>query len=243
VKELDGTELGHRLASVRERIRAAALRVGRDPETVALVGVSKSVDSAAVRAAMELGLRDFGENRIQEWLGKALEVGPDARWHLIGHLQTNKVRYLGRGITVLQSIDRPELLPALDARWPQWSEAARVAGRTAPYGLLQVNVAGEESKGGFRPADIERLVDILRGRAAEVSLPVRGLMTIAPYVIDAEQVRWVFRSLRQLRDTIEASTGMPLPELSMGMSGDFEVAVEEGATLVRIGTAIFGPRR
>jgi len=241
VKESNEAQLRDRIATVEGRIRDAARQAGRDPAEVTIVAVTKGATIDQVRLAVAAGLRDFGENRVQEWLIKESAIGPGQRWHLIGHLQTNKVRYLSRGIAVLHSLDRPGILAPVDARWRAWSGAAAQRGEPLPYALLQVNVAGESSKGGFAPAEVPAVVAGLVDRAG-AGVPVRGLMTIAPYVDDAEQVRWVFAALRQLRDEVEASTGARLPQLSMGMSGDYAVAVQEGATMVRVGTAIFGPR-
>lgn len=241
VKESNEDQLRDRIATVQGRVSDAARRAGRDPAEVMIVAVTKGATIDQVRLAAAAGLRDFGENRVQEWLNKESAIGPGQRWHLIGHLQTNKVRYLSRGIAVVHSLDRPGILAPVDARWRAWSAAAAQRGEPSPYALLQVNVTGESSKGGFAPTEVVEIIAGLAARAG-TGVPVRGLMTIAPYVEDAEQVRWVFAALRQLRDDVQASTGALLPQLSMGMSGDYTVAVQEGATMVRVGTAIFGPR-
>jgi len=213
------------LERVRERVARAAERAGRRAEDVLLVGVSKTVDVARVRAAIAGGLEALGENRVQEARDKITEVGRGVRWHLIGHLQTNKVRDALELFDVIHSVDRIDLARELDRR-------ARAKGRTIDT-FVQVNVGGELSKGGWPPEAVETAVDAL---SALAGLKVRGLMTIPPAVERPEDARGWFRALRKLAER------HGLAELSMGMSGDFEVAVEEGATMVRVGTAIFGPR-
>jgi len=235
--------VAERLEAVRARIAAAARRAGRSPEEVTLVGITKGVPVERIRAAVDAGLVELGENRIQEWLPKIAAVGPAARWHFVGHLQTNKVRYLARGVKVLHSLDRPRLLSVLEDRWESWCEGLRQQGcERDPVCLLQLNVAGEDTKYGLSPEKLDVFLGKLVSSGCKVR--VRGLMTIAPYTTDPESVRPVFARLRRLRD--DARLRYPelgFDDLSMGMSGDFEVAVEEGATLVRIGTAIFGPRQ
>jgi PLP dependent protein len=248
-----GTEIQCRLAAVRERVAAAAARAGRDPSRVTIVGITKGVDLARIQGAIDAGLIDLGENRIQEWLLKSVRVSGGVRWHYVGRLQTNKARYLARGISVLHSLDRAELLDAIEPRWCSWAaglqpEAGSDPGPSSastaaiePVCLVQVNVAGEKGKAGLAPRDLGAFLERI---AAGGLVRVGGLMTIAPYTDRPEDVRWVFAALRELRD--QASGDFPqlgLEHLSMGMSGDFEVAVEEGATMVRIGTAIFGARR
>lgn len=214
------------LADVRARIAAAAERAGRDPASVQLVAVSKSFPAEAVIAAARAGQRLFGENRVQEAVAKAAAVRSagvtDIAWHMVGRLQTNKVRAAAGLFAMIHSIDSLRLARALSLRL------------TSPLPVLvEVNVAGEESKAGFSPEETREAV---RTIAALPYLEVRGLMTVAPAVPDPELVRPVFRRLAAL------ARALGLPELSMGMSGDYPVAIEEGATLVRIGTAIFGPR-
>jgi len=213
---------------------AAAGTAGRDPTGVRLVAVSKTFPIQAVREAYAAGQRDFGENRVQEGLQKIGETTDlTIRWHLLGHLQTNKVRKAGPAFAVVQSVDSVELIQKLDA-------AADEAGRT-PELLIQVDLAGEATKFGVPPAEVPRLFDAAGAcRAASVV----GLMTLPPVPDTPEDARPFFRRLRELRDEWLAA-GVPasmLRELSMGMSGDFEVAIEEGATMVRVGTAIFGSR-
>src|SRR5215510_482666 len=213
------------LERVRERIARAAERAGRRPEDVLLVGVSKTVDVPRIRAALAAGLTALGENRVQEARGKVAEIGRGPAWHLVGHLQTNKVRDALELFDVVHSVDRIDLARELDRR-------ARARGRPVDA-LVQVNVAVEPSKGGWPPEAIETAVDAL---TALPGLRVRGLMTIPPVVDRAEYARGWFRALRKLAER------HGLADLSMGMSGDFEAAVEESATMVRVGTAIFGPR-
>ncbi len=213
------------LEAVRGRIARAAARAGRDPASVKLVAISKTYGADAVLVAWNAGQRDFGENRVQEAEEKIPAVaalGARPVWHLVGHLQTNKVRPALQLFDILQSVDSLHLAEALQRRSVQ----------PLPV-LIEVNAGGEASKGGFAPGDVEGVVAALRPLS---HLQVRGLMTVAPQVSNAEEVRPVFRELAALARRLE------LPELSMGMSGDFEVAIAEGSTLVRIGTAIFGPR-
>jgi|SRR5688572_23191216 PLP dependent protein len=223
-----------RLTEVRARIDAAARSAGREPSSVRLIAVSKTFPIESVREAYQAGQRDFGENRVQEALQK-IEQSTDLsiRWHLIGHLQTNKARKAGPAFAMIQSVDTVELLERLD-------RAAEEAGN-APELLIQVDLGGEATKHGAPPAEVPRLFEAAAAcRAARVV----GLMTLPPVPDTPEDARRWFRTLRDLRDGWR-SAGVPadlLRELSMGMSGDFEVAIEEGATLVRVGTAIFGSR-
>jgi len=213
------------LARVRERIDAACRRAGRSPDDVTLVGVSKGSPARAVAEADAAGLQDVGENRVQEAIPKieALEaLGVRPRWHLVGHLQTNKAKTAAARFAIIQSVDSVRLAQAL-------SQAAQ---ESVPV-LLEVNVAQEATKFGFAPLEAGPALSTI---ASLAHLDVRGLMTVAPSVDDPEAVRPVFRCLRELRDELG------LRELSMGMTDDFEVAIEEGATIVRIGRAIFGPR-
>jgi pyridoxal phosphate enzyme (YggS family) len=224
-----------RLTAVRRRIAAAAGSAGRDPSSVRLVAVSKTFPIEAVREAYAEGQRDFGENRVQEALRKidASRDLPGLRWHLIGHLQTNKARKASPAFAVIQSVDSLELLGKLD-------EAAEAAG-TAPELLIQVDLAREATKFGIPEAEVPRLFD-----RATVCRAVRvvGLMTLPPASDAPEDARPWFRRLRELRDQwLDAGVpGQMLRQLSMGMSDDLEIAVQEGATLVRVGTAIFGGR-
>jgi len=213
---------------------AAAGAAGRDPTSIRLVAVSKTFPIEAVREAYAAGQREFGENRVQEGLQKIGETTDlTIRWHLLGHLQTNKARKAGPAFAMVQSVDSAELIQKLDA-------AASDAGRT-PELLIQVDLAGEATKFGASPDEVPRLFEAAGAcRAASVV----GLMTLPPVPDTPEDARPFFRRLRGLRDEWLAA-GVPasmLRELSMGMSGDFEVAIEEGATIVRVGTAIFGSR-
>lgn len=223
-----------RLIEVRARIDAAARSAGRDPASVRLVAVSKTFPLSAIREAFAAGQRDFGENRVQEALQKISgSADLPIRWHLIGHLQTNKARKAGPAFAVIQSVDSEELLEKLD-------RAAADSGGS-PELLIQVDLAGEATKFGAPPAQVPRLFD---AAAACRAAAVVGLMTLPPRAESPEDARRWFRRLRALRDEWRAA-GVPasmLRELSMGMSGDFEVAIQEGATIVRVGTAIFGSR-
>lgn len=226
--------IAERLAAIRARIDLAAGQSGRDPSTIRLIAVSKTFPIEAIREAYEAGQREFGENRVQEGLQK-IEGSADLsiRWHLIGHLQMNKARKAAPAFAVIQSVDSVELLQRLD-------RAAGEAGRT-PELLIQVDLAGEATKHGAPPEEVPR---ILEAAAACQAARVVGLMTLPPLPDTPEDSRPWFRRLRDLRDEWRAA-GVPasmLRELSMGMSGDFEVAVQEGATIVRVGSAIFGSR-
>ena len=213
------------VARVRERIARAAERAGRRADEVLLIGVSKTVDVARIRAAVGAGVTALGENRVQEAKAKIAELGRPAAWHLIGHLQTNKVKDALAVFDVIHSLDRLELAREVERRAAARGQAVEA--------LLQVNVAAEPSKGGVAPDAVGETLEAI-GKLGHVR--VRGLMTIPPEVERAEDARPWFRRLRELAER------HGLGELSMGMSGDFEVAVEEGATMVRVGTAIFGPR-
>jgi len=219
-----------RLTSVRSRIAAACGRAGRDPGSVRLVAVTKYASIEAVRELLALGHRDLGENRPQQLLERAsLLDGFAPTWHLIGPLQRNKARKVLPVAALTHSVDGPRLLEAVD----------RLAGELSlrPRVLLEVNVSGEETKHGLSPEELrEAWLRVASCRHVEVT----GLMTMAPYAEDPELARPVFRALRHLRDELAAEGPLALPELSMGMSGDFEVAIEEGATIVRVGSSLFG---
>lgn len=230
----DPDSVADRLAGIRGRIESAARSAGRDPSSVRLIAVSKTFPLQAIREAYLAGQRDFGENRVQEALQKIAESADLLiRWHLVGHLQTNKARKAGSLFAMIHSVDSVELLRKVD-------DAAAESGRS-PEILVQVDLARERTKSGAAPEDVPKLFEAAeRCRAARIA----GLMTLPPQTDIAEDSRGWFRRLRDLRDGWLAS-GTPasmLRELSMGMSGDFEVAIQEGATLVRIGTAIFGRR-
>ncbi len=219
------------LEKVRDRIKAAAQRAGRDPQKVRLVAVSKTVDAARIQEAVAAGQRLFGENYLQEARQKIAALGPDLCWHLVGHLQGNKAKGAVELFDLIHSVDRLKLAQTLD-------EAAARQGKIQAI-LIQVNLAAEETKSGAAP---QAVPDLLAQVARLSHLRVMGLMTIPPWFDAPEAVRPYFQTLRALRDRWRVLSGLSLEELSMGMSGDFEVAVEEGATLVRVGTDIFGSR-
>ncbi|MGE8590436.1 hypothetical protein D3C85_755760 [compost metagenome] len=224
-----------RIAHIRQRIADACARAGRSPDSVVLLPVSKTFEVDAIREAMALGLTRFGENKTQEIRQKAAALaGQGLQWVLIGHLQTNKAKDAARDATEVQSLDRADLAEALHRRLVN-------EGRTLDV-LVQVKTSTEPSKFGMAPEDVSAF---LRRIAAEFpTLRVQGLMTLAVNSSDPEPVRACFRALRELRDSLlaEKIEGVSLERLSMGMSGDFELAIEEGSTEVRIGTAIFGAR-
>ncbi|MBI3853253.1 MAG: YggS family pyridoxal phosphate-dependent enzyme [Verrucomicrobia bacterium] len=224
-------DLADSFTGVHERIKETCVRVGRDPASVTLLAVTKGQPLAVIRAAAETGQNLFGENRVQEAKAKIGECPGRLRWHMIGHLQSNKCRDAVELFDMIQSVDRLALAQEID----KWADKAA---KTMPI-LLEVNIAGEASKFGYSP---ERLLAELNQNNALKNIEVHGLMTIAPWTPEPEKVRPVFRQLRELKEQCEQILGAPLPHLSMGMSGDFEVAIEEGATLIRLGTVLFGPR-
>jgi hypothetical protein len=219
------------LEEIRRRMAEAARRSGRDPASVRLVAVSKTYPAEAVAAAAATGQRVFGESRVQESRDKIPACPPGLEWHFIGHLQKNKVRQALPLFPFFHSIDSTALAGAID----------RISGETGvkAQGLLEVNVSGEETKYGFTPEELRAQFPTL---SKLPHLRIGGLMTMAPYNENPEEARPVFRALRELRDELQSTYQHPLPELSMGMSGDFEPAIEEGATLVRVGSSIFGAR-
>lgn len=233
-------QIAANLTEVRARIAAAARRVGRDPAEITLVAVSKTNPLARIQAAQAAGQADFGENRFEELWEKipaAHALGMDQggtpiRWHFIGTIQSRKSDQVIGPLVLVHSVDRVKIARRI-------SQVAEAAATVVPI-LLEVNVSGEESKHGFRPDSIDAAVAEMR---ALPGIHIQGLMTMAPFVDDAEETRPVFRGLRTLRDDLRRRfPEMAWPHLSMGMTNDFEVAVEEGATLVRIGSAIFGDR-
>lgn len=232
----DPRRIAENLAGVRARIAVAAARAGRDPAEVRLVAVSKTQPPAAIEAAYAAGQRDFGENRLEELWPKvdmAAQAGlAEIRWHLIGTIQSRKTPQAVGPFVLIHSIDRMKIAARL-------SRDAEAAGRVMRV-LLEVNISGEASKHGFAPAALMAEAAAL---AALRGIQVQGLMTMAPLEVAAETARPVFRGLRQLRDALAAAyPALEWRQLSMGMTNDFEVAVEEGATLVRVGSAIFGQR-
>jgi pyridoxal phosphate enzyme (YggS family) len=225
------TPVQRRVQSIRYRIAAACVRAHRDPASVQLVAVSKTTPVELIRDAIAAGQTLFGENRVQEALAKIEAIGSPARWHLVGHLQKNKVRQAVGAFDLIHSVDGTELAAELDRR-----AAAREIVQPV---LVQANLAGESTKRG---ADENRLLPLVDAVAALPHLELRGLMIIPPPADDPALSRPWFRRLRELRDLAAERVGRSLPELSMGMTDDFEVAIEEGATLVRVGRAIFGDR-
>ena len=225
-------DLADNLNSIRRRIAAGCDRSGRDASSVALLAVSKTHPPETVKDAVEAGQLVFGENKVQEAKAKIPLCPGNARWHFIGHLQSNKVRDVVELFEMIESVDSLALAQEINKR-------AEAAAKTMPV-LLEVNVAGEASKFGYQP---ERLLAELEGLNQLPRIELHGLMTVPPYVTDPEKARPHFRRLRELKLQCEQILGAPLPHLSMGMSGDFEVAIEEGATIVRVGTALFGERR
>ena len=228
---LRGMDLESNLNSIRQGIAGACARAGRDPGSVTLLAVTKDRPPEVVDEAARLGLTLFGENKVQEAKAKISLCSSRLRWHMIGHLQTNKCRDAVELFEMIQSVDSLHLAEEIN-------KFADQSAKTLPV-LLEVNVAGEASKFGLKPdqlpASLERINALPR-------IEVHGLMTIAPWTPEPEKVRPVFRRLRELKEMAEAALGAPLAHLSMGMSGDFEVAIEEGATLIRVGTALFGER-
>ena len=226
------TGIDERLAGVRARMAEASRKAGRKPEETELVAVTKTHPPEAIQEAIAAGQTLFGENRVQEARAKMPLVSSRARWHFIGHLQKNKVRQALPVFEMLHSVDCLAL--ARDVQRIAEEDGQR------PRVLLEVNVAGEGSKFGFKPAALEQELEVLIAEMPR--LDVGGLMAIPPFAPKAEDSRKYFAALRELRDRLQAQLRVGLPELSMGMSGDYEVAIEEGATLVRVGTAIFGTR-
>ena len=230
--EVEMREFGEVLEEVRARIAAACERAGRDLSEVEIIAVTKTHDAVVVKEAWDAGLRIVGENKVQEaaWKKPASVTGP--MWHLIGHLQSNKVRKALELFDFFHSVDTVQLADRMNA-------IAQDMG-AAPHILLEVNVSGEKSKSGMKP---EAVCDVLTHIAQNCPrITVEGLMTMAPFSENPEDARPYFRQLRELRDAMENTLGIGLPRLSMGMSGDYEVAVEEGATWVRLGTVLFGER-
>jgi len=224
-----GNEIERRLETVRARIAAAARCAGRDPASIRLVLASKTQPAEAIRAAYRAGARDFGENYVQEAIAKRAELEDlsEIRWHLIGHLQTNKAKIAARVFALIHSVDSVRLAEALGRAQP----SPRVRA------LIEVNLGAEPSKTGVAPDAVAALLDAARGK-----IEIEGLMTIPPPAASAETARPYFAQLREMRDRLAVQSGLALSELSMGMTDDFEIAIEEGATIVRIGRAVFGER-
>ena len=229
---VERNEIRANLERIRERIARAARRAERRPDEITLVAVSKTFPAEAIRIAYDAGLRHFGENRVQEWEGKQPKLTDlDATWHLIGHLQSNKARRAAYLFRRIDSLDDLALAKKLDA-------AAAAEGKNLPV-LIEVHLGEETSKSGAAPDDLAALAESI---APFAHLDLVGLMTIPPFSDEAERAGPFFRRLRELRDGVSARIGRKLPVLSMGMSHDFEIAIEEGATEIRLGTALFGAR-
>lgn len=227
------TDIVSNIMGIRQRMAAAANRCGRNHEDIKLMAVSKTVPPERVHEAIKAGITWFGENYVQEAREKIPVVGQNVSWHMIGHLQTNKVKYVVHLFDWIHSVDRIELAKELDKRAAQNQRTMKV--------LIEVNVSGEVSKNGIEPS---RVLELVRQISVMPNLGVQGLMTMPPFFENPEEARPYFIALRELRDKI-ASENIPavqMKELSMGMTGDFEVAIEEGATIIRVGRAIFGER-
>jgi len=219
------------IVEVRERIVSAAQNAGRDPKSVKLIAVSKTFPAEAVQSAYDAEQRLFGENKVQDLALKNATLPKDIEWHMIGHLQSNKAKLAVENADYIHAVDSVKLLKKID----------RLAGELglSPKALLEINVSGEESKFG---ADSELVKELAQAASQCENITIAGLMTMAPFGVPEDELRFVFSSLRKLRDSLQTEFGLNLPELSMGMSGDFEIAIEEGATMVRVGTSIFGRR-
>lgn len=227
------TKISAAVSEITERISAACIRAGRNPDEVTLIAVSKTMPVEAIREAMVCGLKEFGENKPQELRDKQAVIKEPLHWHMIGALQTNKLKYVVGKTVLIHSVDSLHLAEAID-------EASEKRGIVSDI-LLEVNISGEASKHGIAP---EKLEELLRELVHFSHIKVRGLMTVAPYTEQAEENRVYFKKMKQLMVDINSKNidNIAMDVLSMGMTGDFEVAVEEGATLVRVGTGIFGHR-
>jgi pyridoxal phosphate enzyme (YggS family) len=221
------------ISQIRQRIDAACLKAGRDPQTVHLLAVSKKKPLTDIETAAAAGQKMFGENYVQEFVGKYEECRSDVSWHFIGALQSNKVKYLRGKVDLIHSVDRLSLAKEINRQWAGCDTPARI--------LIQVNIGNEETKAG---TTADQLEDLVQKISSFPNLNICGLMAIPPHSDNPEDSRRWFRAMRQLADSIDALklANVSMTELSMGMSDDFEIAIEEGATLIRIGTAIFGER-
>ena len=221
------------IAEINRRIEAAAVKSGRTREDVTFIVVSKTIDVPRIKEAVEAGEINLGENKVQEIMDKYEYMGDGVKWHLIGHLQTNKVKYIIDKVELIHSVDSVKLAEEITKRAVQKGIDARI--------LLEINIAGEESKFGLKPEDTEHVV---REIAKLSNISIKGLMTVAPFVENSEENRIYFRRMKELLVDINSKNidNVNMDTLSMGMTGDYEVAVEEGATMVRIGTGVFGPR-
>jgi pyridoxal phosphate enzyme (YggS family) len=226
-------EIAHNLETIRQRVAAACQRCGRDPHDVQLIAVSKKKPATLIEEALNAGQTLFGESYVQEFIDKQQSINGTPRWHFIGALQTNKVKYLTGKTELIHSVDRLSLASEINKHWGKSGAVARI--------LVQVNVGDETSKAGV---PVDEAVELVQQLATLPHIRIEGLMALPPYAEDLEQVRPWFRLLRELAEKID-SLNLPnvsMATLSMGMSHDFEIAIEEGATLIRVGTAIFGAR-
>ncbi|MDD4493379.1 MAG: YggS family pyridoxal phosphate-dependent enzyme [Eubacteriales bacterium] len=227
----DSGKIIENLDMVKEKVRRAAVRAGRNPDDITIVAVTKNATPEMAKVAIETGITDLGENRVQELQNKYSRLGEICNWHLIGHLQRNKVKYIVDKVKLIHSVESMELVNELQLRAADINRVMDI--------LVQINVSGEESKTGLRPEDTLSFLKEISGCA---NIKVRGLMTMAPYAENPESVRWVFKGLKQLALDITAKKihNINMDFLSMGMSNDFEKAIEEGSNIVRIGSSIFG---
>ncbi len=225
--------IGRNIEKLNEKIRIAASKSGRQPDDITVIGVSKTVGADRISKAIQAGLFDFGENKVQELVNKYETIGSACRWHMVGHLQTNKVKYIIDKIDLIHSVDSIRLAKEIDR------QASKVGIKSNI--LVQVNIADEESKFGI---GADETITFIKKIAEYDNIYIKGLMTIAPYSENPEDVRWVFKALKKLFIDIsrENTDNISMDYLSMGMSNDFELAIEEGSNMVRIGTAIFGKR-
>lgn len=229
------SDIASNLFKVQETIRKAALKAGRKPKDIKLVAVTKTVDPSKIKEAIKAGVTIVGENYVQEAKEKIAQIDHDIQWHMIGHLQTNKAKHAVKLFDMIQSVDSLRLAEELNKQAKRLGTVVKI--------LIQVNVSGEESKFGVSPQGVHSLISQISNKMENLS--IQGLMTMPPYFNDPERTRPYFRALRELRDRIVSSEirNVTLGELSMGISNDYEMAIEEGATIVRIGTAIFGERK
>jgi pyridoxal phosphate enzyme (YggS family) len=219
---------------ILKRVESAAKKVGRDPEEITVIAVSKTVSADKAREAIEGGLKNLGENRVQELTSKYIQLqDSDVKWHMIGHLQKNKVKYIIDKVEMIHSLDSLELANEINKRAKQHNITAKV--------LIELNIGGEESKFGI---SINSIYDFVKSMEQFENIIVLGLMTVAPYSEDPENIRWVFRKMKEVYNNLskEHYKNVTMNYLSMGMTNDFEIAIEEGSNIVRIGTAIFGAR-
>jgi pyridoxal phosphate enzyme (YggS family) len=225
--------IAENIKEIKQRIAHAALESGRDPVTVRLVAVSKTQSAAAIAEAFNCGQLIFAENYVQELVAKVAELPSEISWHFIGHLQSNKVRQIAGLVDMIHSVDRLSLAQEIDRQWGLLGKSCEI--------LIQVNIASEATKSG---TSSEELLDLVREAAALPNVRIKGLMTMPPFFDDPDAARPYFAALRVLAREVEKEeiAGVEMRELSMGMSGDFEVAIGEGATLVRVGSALFGDR-